>query len=69
MVVTETCSKPAPLAIPVGSRTADITVFGVREGEFEFSDAERQVEKARRNLEVLYTVRAGQIVKKPNAEG
>jgi len=50
-------------------RTADITVFGVREGEFEFSDAERQVEKARRNLEVLYTVRAGQIVKKPSIEG
>lgn len=50
-------------------RTADITVFGVREGEFEFSDAERQVEKARRNLEVLYTVRAGQIVKQPSIEG
>jgi dihydroorotase len=50
-------------------RTADITIFRVMEGEFSFTDSERQTEIGRQRLEVLYTVRAGQVVKKPADAG
>ena len=45
--------------------TADITIFRVIEGEFPLTDSERQTEIARQQLEVRYTVRAGQVVKQP----
>ncbi|HMN28523.1 MAG TPA: amidohydrolase family protein, partial [Caldilineaceae bacterium] len=50
----------------ISGRPADITIFRLVDGEFEFTDSERRTEKANRRLEVLYTVRAGQIVKRPN---
>lgn len=50
-------------------RTADITVFRVIEGEFSLTDSERRTETANRQLEVLYTVRNGQVVRQPTTEG
>ena len=50
-------------------RAADITIFRVIEGEFPLTDSERQTEIARQQLEVRYTVRAGQVVKQPTSEG
>lgn len=50
-------------------RTADITIFRIVEGEFTLTDSERQTEIARQQLEVRYTVRAGQVVKQPATEG
>lgn len=50
-------------------RTADITVFRVIEGEFPLTDSERRTETANRQLEVLYTVRNGQVVRQPTTEG
>lgn len=50
-------------------READITIFRVVNGTFIFTDSERRTETANRNLEVLYTVRAGQVVKRPAANG
>ena len=46
-------------------RGADITVFRVLDGEFDLTDSERKTERANRQLEVLYTVRAGNVVKEP----
>lgn len=46
-------------------RTADITIFRVIDGEFPLTDSERQTEIGRQQLEVYYTVRAGQVVKTP----
>ena len=43
-------------------READITLFRVVEGDFEFTDSEGAKEKATRDLEVLSTVRAGKTV-------
>lgn len=40
-------------------READITLFRVVEGDFEFTDSEGMKERATRDLEVLATVRAG----------
>lgn len=43
-------------------READITLFRVVEGDFEFTDSEGAKERATRDLEVLATVRAGRVV-------
>jgi dihydroorotase len=48
---------------------ADITLFTVEEGEFTLTDSEGRSEQATRTLLVHYTVRAGQVVKEPNAAG
>ncbi|MCB0123414.1 MAG: amidohydrolase/deacetylase family metallohydrolase, partial [Caldilineaceae bacterium] len=47
---------------------ADLTVFRIVEGEFTFTDSERQTEQATRQLQVLYTVRDGSVVKTPAHE-
>jgi dihydroorotase len=72
-VIRLSTSSPAQLmrrADEVGSletgRAADITIFRVVEGEFEFTDSERRVEIGRQNFEVLYTVRGGRVVKEPH---
>jgi dihydroorotase len=44
---------------------ADITIFRVVDGEFALTDSERRTETASQRLEALYTIRAGQVVKKP----
>jgi dihydroorotase len=44
---------------------ADITLFQLVDGEFAFTDSERHTETASQCLQVLYTVRAGRVVKKP----
>jgi dihydroorotase len=44
---------------------ADITIFRVVDGEFALTDSEKQTETASQRLEVLYTLRAGRVVKKP----
>ncbi|MEZ4862376.1 MAG: amidohydrolase/deacetylase family metallohydrolase [Caldilineaceae bacterium] len=71
-VVRLSTTSPAQLmgrASTLGSlavgRAADITLFRVVDGEFAFTDAERQTERASRNLKVCYTVRAGRVVKEP----
>jgi dihydroorotase len=46
-------------------READITVFRLVDGAFDFTDSERQTERANQQLEVLYAVRAGRVVKTP----
>lgn len=43
-------------------READITIFRVMDGNFEFTDSEGAKEQASRNLEVLHTVRGGKVV-------
>jgi len=43
-------------------READITLFHIEEGEFALTDAEKKTEIASQNLQVDYTVRAGQVV-------
>lgn len=48
-------------------READITVFRLVDGEFDFTDSERQTERANQQLEVRYTVRAGRVVKTPSS--
>jgi len=48
-------------------RIADMTIFRVVNGEFPLTDSERHTETAKQQLEVLYTVRAGQVVKQPLA--
>lgn len=48
-------------------RIADMTIFRVVDGEFPLTDSERHTETAKQQLEVLYTVRAGQVVKQPLA--
>ena len=45
-------------------READITLFRVVDGDFEFTDSEGKKEQAKRDLEVLHTVRAGVVVKR-----
>ncbi|RIK36527.1 MAG: amidohydrolase/deacetylase family metallohydrolase [Chloroflexi bacterium] len=47
-------------------READITVFRLVDGEFDFTDSERRTERANQHLEVRYTIRAGRIVKTPS---
>lgn len=42
-------------------READITLFRVVEGQFEFTDSEGAKERATRDLEVIATVRAGRV--------
>jgi dihydroorotase len=46
-------------------READITIFRVVDGEFEFTDSEGKKEKAAQQLDVQYTIRAGAVVKEP----
>lgn len=74
-VVRLSTASPADLmgrAASLGSlaegRAADLTVFQVVEGEFTLTDSERKSEKATRQLEVLYTVRDGCVVKRPAHE-
>lgn len=43
-------------------READITLFRVVEGEYQLTDAEGKTEQATRNIEVDYTIRAGEVV-------
>lgn len=59
--------RESTLGLLAPGREADITIFQVVEGEFDFTDSERQTERARQQLEVLYTVRAGHVVKTPSA--
>jgi len=74
-VIRLSTSSPAALmgrsatlgSLEVG-RAADLTLFRVVEGEFTFTDSERQAEQATRQLQVLYTVRAGSVVKTPAHE-
>jgi dihydroorotase len=40
---------------------ADVTLLRMAEGEFQLSDARRQVETASRRLEAVSVVRAGQV--------
>jgi dihydroorotase len=49
-------------------RAADITIFRLVDGEFDFTDSERRTERATQHLEVRYTVRAGRVVKTPNQQ-
>lgn len=44
-------------------READITLFRVIEGDFEFTDSEGEKERASRDLEVVSTIRAGRVVR------
>jgi dihydroorotase len=74
-VIRLSTSSPAQLIHrqqEVGSlengRTADITIFRVVEGDFEFTDSERRTERGSQNFEIRYTVRNGCVVKKPDAE-
>jgi dihydroorotase len=46
---------------------ADITIFRVVDGQFQFTDSERQTETATKRLEPLYTVRGGAVVKSPTS--
>lgn len=72
-VIRLSTSSPAQLirrestlgSLAVG-READITVFRVVAGQFDFTDSERKTERAQQNLEVRYTIRAGHVVKTPN---
>jgi len=48
------------------NRDADITIFRVIEGEFDFIDSERRKEIGRQHLDVCYTIRAGRVVKQPS---
>ncbi|MBI3960427.1 MAG: amidohydrolase/deacetylase family metallohydrolase [Chloroflexi bacterium] len=50
-------------------READVTVFRVVDGAFTFTDSERRTETAAQNLEVLYTVRVGRVVKRSDGNG
>ncbi len=43
-------------------READITLFRVVEGDFEFTDSEGAKERATRDLEVVATVRTGRVI-------
>lgn len=61
--------RSADLGSLHSGRAADITVFRIITGEFPLTDSERRTETADRQLEVLYTVRNGQLVRQPNAEG
>lgn len=61
--------RSAELGSLQGGRAADITIFRVIEGEFPLTDSERRTETATRQLEVLYTVRNGQVVRQPTTEG
>lgn len=56
--------RESTLGSLAAGRAADITIFRVLDGEFDFSDSERRMEQAARHLDVLYTVRAGRIVKR-----
>jgi len=47
---------------------ADITLFRLVDGEFQFTDSERQSEIGKQRLEPLYTIRAGKVVKTPDAK-
>lgn len=60
--------RSAELGSLHSGRTADITIFRVMTGEFPLTDSERRTETANRQLEVLYTVRNGQVVRQPTAE-
>jgi dihydroorotase len=42
---------------------ADVTLFQLTDGEFEFVDAEGQKEQATKRLEVVHTIRAGNLAK------
>lgn len=57
--------RSATLGSLAVGRTADLTLFRLVEGEFTLTDSERQTEQATRQLEVLYTVRDGRVVKRP----
>jgi dihydroorotase len=46
---------------------ADMTLFRVVDGNFVFTDSNKQSENASQRLDVLYTVRAGQVVKEPES--
>ena len=59
--------RSATLGSLAVGREADITIFRVADGEFEFTDSEGQTERANRHLSVLYTVRAGRVVKTPES--
>lgn len=50
-------------------RAADITIFQVVEGDFPLTDSERRTETARRQLNVRYTIRDGQVVQQPTIAG
>lgn len=58
--------RDAMLGSLATGREADITVFRLVEGEFDFTDSERRTERASQYLEVRYTIRAGRIVETPN---
>ena len=58
--------REATLGSLATGREADITVFRLVDGEFDFTDSERKTERANQHLEVRYTIRAGRIVKTPN---
>jgi dihydroorotase len=72
-VIRLSTSSPAQLigrgdslgSLAVG-READITIFREVTGDFEFTDSEGEKEQAKLNLEVLYTVRGGRVVKTPD---
>ncbi|MCB0085753.1 MAG: amidohydrolase family protein, partial [Caldilineaceae bacterium] len=57
--------RSATLGALAPGREADITIFRVIDGEFDFTDSEGETERATRQLEVCYTVRAGAVVKRP----
>jgi dihydroorotase len=46
-------------------RCADVTIFRVVDGDYDFTDSEGKTERATRNLDVVYTIRAGNVVKQP----
>jgi dihydroorotase len=46
---------------------ADMTLFRVVDGNFVFTDSNKKSENASQRLDVLYTVRAGQVVKEPES--
>jgi dihydroorotase len=58
--------RAATLGSLATGREADITVFRLVDGEFDFTDSERKTERASQHLEVRYTIRAGRIVKAPH---
>jgi dihydroorotase len=46
-------------------RCADVTIFRVVDGDYNFTDSGGKTERATRNLDVVYTIRAGNVVKQP----
>lgn len=60
--------RAAELGSLQSGRTADITIFRVVDGEFPLTDSERRTETAHQQLEVMYTVRAGKVVRQPLAD-